>query len=358
VRIRWEAAMVYLLVGDFERGWAFYEARFPAGNDCKVWQYPFPFPRWQGESLAGKHLLVHGEQGLGDEMMFLSIVPELIEEGARVTLVGQPHLHELWRDALPQCRAYVQLRANEDAWTRIEPYWIGELADVDYQIPFGSLALIRRRSAADFARQRPYIKANPAKSADWAAWLDTRLGPRKSARGERLRIGLVWAGNPAPHNVIANRKDAKRSLPLSEFYRLGEIPGVDWVSLQTWQAADQVRQAPPQFPLLDCSERLTDFAQTAALVDNLDMVISVDTSVCHLSGAMGKPVWILLPHMGEWRWGLDPERSLWWPTARLFRQARAGDWTGVVDRVGAALRTQLGVAQETPALTNAAGVAA
>lgn len=349
VRIQWEAAMLYLLLGDFERGWAYYEARFPAGDACKVWQYPFPFPRWQGEPLAGKHLLVHGEQGLGDEMMFLSIVPELLEEGARVTLVGQPHLHELWRDALPQCRAFVQMRVNEDAWTRIEPEWINELGPVDYQIPFGSLALLRRRTLTDFARQKPYIKANAAKSADWAAWLDTRLAPR----GQRLRIGLVWAGNPAPHNVVANRKDAKRSLALSEFYRLGDTPGVDWVSLQTWQAADQVRQAPAHFPLLDCSERLTDFSQTAALIDNLDMVISVDTSVCHLSGAMGKPVWILLPYMGEWRWGLDPERSHWWPTARLFRQASMGDWHGVVDRVGAALRAQLGLpeaqASGTPA---------
>lgn len=336
-RIQWEAAQVFLLLGDFERGWQYYEARFPAGNDCKVWHYPFPFPRWQGEPLAGKHLLVHGEQGLGDEMMFLSIVPELLAEGARVSLVGQPHLHQLWRDALPECPAYVQLRANEDAWTRIEPDWLPQLGAVDYQIPFGSLALLRRRSLADFERQRPYITPDPVKVADWADW----LAQQRAAPGQRLRVGLVWAGNPAPGNIVANRKDAKRSLALAEFFRLAALPGVDWISLQTWQAAEQVRAAPPEFPLLDCSDRLTDFSQTAALVANLDLVISVDTSVCHLSAAIGKPVWILLPFVGEWRWGLDPERAHWWPTARLFRQDSPGDWGGVVTRVGAALAEQL-----------------
>jgi len=334
-RIRWEAAQAFLLLDDFERGWALYEARFPAGNDCKVWCYPYPFPRWQGEPLAGKHILIHGEQGLGDEMMFLSIVPELLAEGARITLVGQPHLHELWRDALPQCKAYVQLRVSEDAWTRIEPDWLAQLEHVDYQIPFGSLALLRRRRVGDFARQRPYIRAADSKSADWRAWLDSRLPPGAG----RLRVGLVWAGNPAPNNVVASRKDAKRSLALAEFFALSDIDGVDWVSLQTWQAASQIRDVPAYFRLLDCSERLTDFSQTAALVDNLDLVISVDTSVCHLCAAMGKPAWILLPFIGEWRWGLDAQRSYWWPNARLFRQQSPGAWVAVVERVGRELRT-------------------
>lgn len=339
VRIQWEAAQFMLLSGDFERGWQLYESRFPAGDDCRVWQYPFPFPRWRGEPLAGKHLLVHGEQGLGDEIMFLSIVPELLAEGARVSIVGQSHLHALWREALPQCDSYVQVRANEDAWTKITPEWLPQLGQVDYQISFGSLGLIRRRQARDFGRQRPYIKVDPKRSAEWGAWLDERLGPRSTAR---LRVGLVWAGNPAPTNLSANRKDAKRSLALAEFLALQDLDQVDWVSLQTWQAAAQVRAMPPSFRLLDCAERLTDFSQTAALVDQLDLVISVDTSVCHLSAAMGKPVWVLLPFIGEWRWGLDAQRCLWWPTARLFRQTAPGDWGNVVMRVGAALREQTG----------------
>jgi tetratricopeptide (TPR) repeat protein len=335
-QVRWEAGQFALLCGDLNNGWQLYEARFPAGDQCKVWQYPFPFPKWLGEPLAGKHLLIHGEQGLGDEIMFLSIVPQLMDEGARVTIVGQPHLHALWTTVFPKSRCYAQLRANEDAWTKVQPAWMPELlADPpDYQIPFGSLALFRRRNAADFKNQRAYITPAVERSAQWRVFLDAELGPRT---GARRRIGLVWAGNPAVNNMIANRKDARRSIGLAPLTRLADLPGIDWVSLQTWEAAQQVRDAAQQMKILDCSARLTSFAETAALVENLDAVISVDTSVCHLASAMGKPVFLLLPHAGEWRWGLDPDRSLWWPNARLFRQPRAGDWGFVVERLRAAL---------------------
>jgi Tfp pilus assembly protein PilF len=331
-QVQWEAGQFALLMGDFAAGWELYEARFPAGNQCKVWRYPFPYPPWQGESLAGRHLLVHGEQGLGDEIMFLSLVPELIAEGARVSIVGQPHLHDLWRTVFPTSRCYVQLRANEDAWTKVAPEWISELAadPPDFQIPFGSLARYRRTKVADFARQAAYIYADPAKSEVWRGYLESELGARTK---ERLRVGIVWAGNPARTNVIANRKDARRSVALSELAALADLPLIDWVSLQTWEAAQQVRDIASRMKVLDCSARLTNFAETAALIDQLDIVMAVDTSVCHLAGAMGKPVLLLLPYAGEWRWGLDPDRALWWPSARLFRQPRAGDWFSVIERL-------------------------
>jgi tetratricopeptide (TPR) repeat protein len=124
-RIRWEASHWCLLKGDFVNGWTLYESRFPSGHECKVWHYPYPYPLWRGEPLAGKNVLVHGEQGLGDEIMFFSIVPELLAEGAIVTLVGQPHMTQLWKDSFPQCRVYPQLRANQDAWTREPLPWMG-----------------------------------------------------------------------------------------------------------------------------------------------------------------------------------------------------------------------------------------
>ena len=137
--------------------------------------------------------------------------------------------------------------------------------------------------------------------------------------------------------MIANRKDARRSIGLMPLTALADLPAIDWVSLQTWEAAQQVRDMASRMKILDCSARLTSFAETAALIENLDAVVSVDTSVCHLASAMGKPVFLLLPHAGEWRWGLDPHRSLWWPNARLFRQPRAGDWATVVVNLRAAL---------------------
>jgi len=333
-RIGWESSQYYLLMGEFERGWRSYESRFPAGNECKVWHYPFAYPRWNGQSLAGKHILVHGEQGLGDEIMFLSLVPELLEEGARVTLAGQPHLVPLWRQTFPQCRSYAQARINDDAWTRSPPPWLNELGPVDYQVPCGSLALLRRSDAQDFARQRPYVRPDPEKAAVWRARLDAHFGARSSGR---MRVGLVWAGNPSPKLRVARRKDEKRSLALREFAALADVSGVDWVSLQTWEAARQIQEAPPELAIFDVATHLKDFGETAALIQNLDLVISVDTSVCHLAGAMGKPVWILLPFIGEWRWGLDAQRSLWWPSARLFRQERPGDWADVLVRVRRAL---------------------
>lgn len=336
-RIGWEASQYYLLMGEFERGWRLYESRFPAGNECKVWHYPFPYPRWNGEPLAGKHVLVHGEQGLGDEIMFLSLVPELLAEGAQVTLAGQPHLEPLWRETFPQCRSYAQARVNDDAWTRSPPSWLAELGQIDYQIPCGSLALLRRSQAQDFTRQRPYVRPNPEKSAIWRARLDEHFGVPSS---QRLRVGLVWAGNPSPKLRVARRKDEKRSLALREFAALCDVTGVEWVSLQTWEAARQIQEAPPQMAIFDVAPHLKDFGETAALIENLDLVISVDTSVCHLAGAMGKPVWILLPFIGEWRWGLDEQRSLWWPSARLFRQQRPGDWSEVLARVRHALLSE------------------
>jgi hypothetical protein len=231
------------------------------------------------------------------------------------------------------------LRVNEDQWTKIAPDWFGQLGKatppVDYQIPFGSLALMRRRRAVDYAKQQPYIQPERQRIERWTRFLDARI-PRSRAR-PRLRVGLVWAGNPAPNNIVANRKDAKRSVALKQLDSLGEVPHVDWISLQTWQAAQQIREAGAPLRLIDTGEYLTDFMETAALIANLDLVISVDTSVCHLTGAIGKPVWILLPFVGEWRWGLDETHAHWWPSARLFRQHRAGDWPDVVARLKEAL---------------------
>ncbi len=354
-RILWEAAQYFLLLGDFPRGWDLYEARFAAGDDCRVWQYAYPYPPWQGESLRGRHLLVHGEQGLGDEIMFFSILPELLEQGARITLVGQPQLTRLWSDVFPGCSVRVQPRVGNARWTHEAPPWLAELnADPPhFQIPLASLGRLTRRTQDDFARQKPYILPDPQRRIDWLLWLRQRpADPRDalppgstaavplwevSAQPKKLRVGLVWAGASGLDHPAARRKDAQRSLALEQFRPLFANRSVQWISLQVGPAAAQIGLGEAALPILDCAERLVDFKETAALVANLDLVIAVDTAVAHLAGAIGKPVWILLPFAAEWRWGLDAKSTLWWPSAVLFRQPRPGDWVSVIRAVEGAL---------------------
>jgi Flp pilus assembly protein TadD len=334
--VAWEAAAFFLLEGEYRRGWQLYEQRFAPGSRSQAYHYPFEQPLWRGESLRGRHLLVHGEQGLGDEIMFLSIVPELIAEGAHVTLVCQPQLAPLWRETFKGSVCHALARVDGAAWTGRPAAFLGALlADApDFQIPCGSLPLWRRRAPADFARQQAFVAVAPELREQWRIWLESHGAP---LRADRLRVGLVWAGHTGNQDIHARRKDARRSLTLDALLPLGSLGGVDWVSLQLGEASAAVASAAQGPVLIDASAGLVDFAQTAALVTNLDLVISVDTSVAHLAGAMGKAVWILLPFAGEWRWGLMPQRSAWWPSATLFRQARAGHWGDVVERVRAAL---------------------
>ncbi|MGA2550047.1 MAG: tetratricopeptide repeat protein, partial [Burkholderiaceae bacterium] len=336
--VRWESSLYYLLVGEFARGWFSYEARFAAGDVCKVWHYPFAYARWKGESLAGKHLLIHGEQGFGDEIMFLSLVPELLTRGGRITLVGQPQLESLWRHVFPGCRVRAQARCGDAGWIQRAPLWLDELAGdpPDYQIPFGSLAALLRPNRAAFDLQKPYITIDAARQARWEHWLVERLSSRLQRDAlPRRRVGLAWAGAPGVANAVAARKDAQRSIGVASLMQIAAYDGVDWIGLHTRAPAEHQQEI--DLRILDCTARLTDFAETAALIANLDLVVTVDTAVAHLAGAMGKPVWILLPFAGEWRWGLDEGRTPWWPTARLFRQDRPGHWDRPIARVMAAL---------------------
>ncbi|HEY4375473.1 MAG TPA: tetratricopeptide repeat-containing glycosyltransferase family protein [Burkholderiales bacterium] len=331
-RARWEFSQHLLMMGDFARGWEQYEARF-ATRDAHVWSYPYPFPRWQGEPLAGKTLLLHGEQGLGDEIMWAQVYPELIAEAAQVLIHCQPHLVPLFRDSFPGARVEPQLRADEDAWTRRPADWPAGTPPVDYQIPFASLGRLRRRAVADFpaasATISGYLRADAAKTAAWGE----QLGPLAG-----LRVGLCWAANPAITDAVAARRSRKKSLTLQQ---LAPLLAADagFVSLQTWEAAAQVNaaSAATRARILDASAGLGDFSDTAALVMNLDLVITVDTSVAHLAGALGKPVWILLPWHADWRWHAEGTKTEWYPQARLYRQSAPGDWAGVVAQAGADL---------------------
>ena len=175
----------------------------------------------------------------------------------------------------------------------------------------------------------PYLASDPAKTARWAAL----LAPHRNRR----LVGLVWAGAPRPADRQANAVDRRRSLPLSALAPLSGVPDVQFVSLQKGPAASQA-PAPSGFDLLDLTAGLQDFTDTAALIANLDLVISVDTSVAHLAGALGRPVWLLSRFDGCWRWLLDRDDSPWYPSLRLFRQPQPGDWPSVIVAVRRALK--------------------
>jgi hypothetical protein len=302
---RFNRAVTHLLTGDVARGWADYEARWgtPA---FAAFRRAFAAPLWTGaDDLSGRRILLHAEQGLGDTLQMLRYVPRVVALGAEVTLEVQPPLSSLVRS---------------QGWPVTVLARGADLPDVDLHCPLMSLPRAFGARAEDGA-DVPYLVADAVRVA---AWRD-RLGA-----DARLRVGLAWAGNPE------HRKDAQRSIPLALLEPLATRGGVHWVALQKdLRPGDAALLASWRLPAR--GRELGDFEETAALVAALDLVITVDTAVAHLAGALGKPVWVLNAHVPDWRWGLEGTHCGWYPSARVFRQPRRGDWTALVGDVGAAL---------------------
>ena len=280
-----------LLLGDFSLGWRDYEARRPP-----------PHQAWPA-SVAGKTVLLQHEQGLGDTIMFCRYACFVKALGATVLL----------RVPRPLVRLMATLPGVDHVLAMDEP-----MPNHDLAFPLMSLPLAFGTEPHTIPASVPYLTADPALTARWSGRLPT---------SGRQRIGLVWSGNPDHPN------DRHRSIPLATFARLVE-GGADFVGLQTDVRASD--DAALRDILMPEADRL-DFADTAALIALMDAVVTVDTSVAHLAGALGKPVCILIPHNPDWRWMLGRDDSPWYPTARLFRQPVPGDWDSVLDRVAAAL---------------------
>lgn len=274
----------------------------------------FPMPLWLGgEGLEGRTLLVHAEQGLGDALQFCRYAPVLAGLGARVVLEVYPALARLME----------RLGGVEVVIKRGAP-----LPACDFHAPMMSLPLALGARAHEHAQ--PYLSPDPEDAAAWARRLEGIGG---------LRVGLCWAGGARPDQPIAHAIDLRRSLPLAAFRPLADLSGVRLFSLQKGPPSAELSEAAdwPGSPIVDLTPELGDFADTAALVANLDLVIACDTSTAHLAGAVGKPVWILNRFDRCWRWGHGREDSPWYPTARLFTQAKPGDWRGVMEAVQTAL---------------------
>jgi hypothetical protein len=309
------AALCLLLTGDLSRGWKQYEWRWST-DQLRSEQRNFSQPQWTGsDKIAGKTILLHAEQGLGDTLQFCRYVPQVAARGARVIFEVPTPLVALMRT----------LAGDIDVIARGD-----HLPAFDLHCPLLSLPLAFNTELDTIPGETPYLSAVPAKSDAWRE----RLGPR-----ERPRIGLVWAGDPRKQLPNAHLIDRQRSITFDMLAPLFEAADCDFVSLQKGeQAVAQLRASALCNRVVDWTDDFHDFSDTAALVDNLDLVIAVDTSVAHLAGALGKPLWLLNRYNTCWRWLLERDDNPWYPTVRQFRQDEMRNWDAVMARVTGSLR--------------------
>lgn len=295
-------AFLKLTLGDYESGLYHHEWRFRHSSGAAPL---YPGEQWQGQKLNGERVLLYGEQGLGDSLQFLRYLPQVRQAGATVLLAIQHPLRRL----------------VEQIEGIAEYYYPGDLfKPYDYQCALMSLPKAFHTTPEAIPAQVPYLKVpeEAQRAADALAW---------PAKG--LRVGLVWAGNPNHTN------DYNRSIPLRELAPLWQVEGVHFYSLQMGAGGAQLAEAAG--PLIDLTPGIEDFADTAARLMQLDLLIAVDTSVVHMAGALGRPVWMMVPFVPDWRWFMDRSDSPWYPSMRLFRQEQMGDWASVVEPIRAAL---------------------
>jgi hypothetical protein len=287
-----ELGLLHLQRGELLAGWAEYEWRWHLTGE-KLYRIDFPQPYWFGAPLEGKRILLHAEQGLGDTLQFVRYAPLVAERGGRVILACQPEMMELM----------TSVKGVEQVVARLGP-----LPQFDTHCPLLSLPRLFQTTLETIPSATPYLFAEDTRRASW----HTRL-----PGDGRKKIGLVWAGKDWPN--------PNRSISPEHLAPLQSVQNAWWCSLQKQDAG-----GPPGLELTDWTAELKDFSDTAALIANLDLVVTIDSATAHLAGALGKPVWVLLPFMADWRWMQARSDSPWYPSMRLFRQNKAGDWTSAI----------------------------
>lgn len=303
----WNLGLMLLVMGEFEQGWRLHEWRWKL-PELGLKSHHFSQPLWiQGENIVGKHLFICDEQGLGDKIQMMRYAPLLAKQGVKVSLeVPKP----LWRLAQTLGEGVVLIEEGQAP------------TDFDCYCPYMSLPLATGTTLNSVPNAVPYLAATEDASSVWA----TRLGAMPE--GKTLRVGLAWTG------AAIHTNDKNRSMCLQDLLPLLDVQNLELVSLQKeYRLDDQRLLRNLHGDIRDMSSYLTDFAETAALIQNLDLVISIDTSIAHLAGAMGKPVMLLLPYTPDFRWLQDRPDSPWYPTMHLFRQSSPTDWPGVVTSV-------------------------
>jgi Flp pilus assembly protein TadD len=305
-------ALALLMMGRLEEGWREYEARW----QVEAMAGPLPAlsrPRWTGQALNGETVLLYAEQGFGDTLQFCRYVPLVAAAGGRVVLVVPKSLHRL----MTTLSGVAVLLHEGDEF----------LPSYEYHCPLLSLPFAFGTNLDTVPAAIPYLHADPSA---WATTLGELPG---------LKVGLVWAGMSRAAQPHAVAIDKRRSMRLTDMAPLLSVPGCSFVSLQLGPPAGQIRRQSEAKPLHDFASRLEDWADTAALISGLDLVIAVDTAVAHLAGALGKPVWLLNRFDSCWRWFIGRDDSPWYPSLRQFRQTEPGGWADVIERVRQALET-------------------
>jgi len=302
--------------GDFQEGWKELEWRWK----CKDFPSPrrnFSQPQWDGSPLQDRTLLIHTEQGFGDSIQFIRYLPLLARHGGKIIIECQPELERIFQ-TLPK---------TPDAGFRIvvkgQP-----LPSFDLHCPLLSLPMVFKTTPQSIPADVPYLFPDPQLVQSWRKNL---IAPQKPASSTGFNVALAWAGSPD------FKGDRTRSLTLDRLSPLRDVRGATFYSIQKDDAARQINHPPAGLHLINLAPQLIDFADTAAALSLMDLVITTDTSVAHLAGALGRPVWVMLQFVPDWRWLVERKDSPWYPSMRLFRQHTPGDWSGVIASVAHAL---------------------
>jgi cytochrome c-type biogenesis protein CcmH/NrfG len=316
IRLRPDYAQAHTLLasnllrqGDFEEGWAEYEWRLKL-KERALPRGPLSQPRWDGGDYRGKTVFLLAEQGFGDLIQFVRYVPLVAQRGGRVIVECPAELAGVVRSVA--------------GISQVVPP--GAPAEFDLYCPLLSLPFVFKTGLDSIPASVPYLSADRARIDPWIS----RLIPDEAM----LRVGLAWAGSKA------FKGDRTRSMSLDQLAPLGNVDGVKFYSLQKGAPAQEAKNPPEGLELVDLGSELKDFSDTAAVMSLMDLIITTDTSIPHLAGALGRPVWVMLQFAPDWRWLAHRQDSPWYPTMRLFRQAKRGDWAGVVERVREALEAQ------------------
>ncbi|MCX5922288.1 MAG: tetratricopeptide repeat protein [Candidatus Dependentiae bacterium] len=311
-------SLAYLSLGDFEHGWQEYEWRWAAYNETPK---KFNAPLWQGEDIQGKTILLYSEQGLGDTFQFIRYAKLISEQGGTVIFQAQKPLKTI----LSLCPYIHRVVIAGDS-----------IPHIDYQIPLMSLPLIFKTTVDTVPAALPYLYANDTLITDWH---------KKLAHDTNFKIGICWQGNANYSTQFLRRTVAAKSIHVKEFAALGDIPGISLYSLQKMNGSEQLQEIRSLINIKEFDGNFDQdhgrFMDTAAVIKNLDLVITVDTSISHFAAALGCPTWILLPEPPDWRWMIDRKDTPWYPNVRLFKQPTLGDWQSVFAAVGVALEQLL-----------------
>ncbi len=302
-------AFIHLIQGEFEIGWQKYEWRWHMGSHTPR---TFTKPIWQGEDLGGKRIFIYAEQGFGDTFQFIRYAELLYDRGATVLVECRSGERGLLRN----CPYIHQVTSQGESFP-----------EFDYSIPLLSVPRLLGTTLESIPTKIPYLQATQPSSLPEAL-------QQQVQKATGIKVGFVWSAS------LLRFTDRKRACPIAHFAQLFVIPGLTWFSLYK---GDQEHESAPFEQVIDLGSKFQNFTDTAWAIDQMDLVISVDTAVAHLAGAMGKPTWVILPSIADWRWLLDREDSPWYPTVRLFRQPNPGNWQAVIEAISNALVQQFGV---------------